>query len=874
MSTPLAFGWWGLSRACRGEGRGVRAVVPLLVLLAACTGAASSSGPTEPACAVDADCDDGVTCTRDRCSQGACRHDLEPLACDDGNACTRDACHPEKGCLNLPDREGQACDDRDGCTTGDVCTAGLCAGTPASCDDGDPCTADACDPVAGACTHGAATDGTPCDDGDACTTPDACAAGVCAGGPDTCQCQVDADCAPLEDGDRCNGTLVCVEHACVVAAATVVTCDPAAGGECAKIVCEKATGACVPLAVHEGEACTPEEACATAAACAEGACIPSAWRACDDGDPCTADACDPASGQCVTPPAAADTPCDDANLCTAIDACDGQGACVGHEPAACDDGNVCTLDLCKPSTGQCVFAAVSDGQDCDDGDVCTGADACLGGQCTAGAPVTGCCHDTAECGAPGPCRQVACGAAHTCDVTVLPDCCGNGLLESGEACEPGVGAAPGACSDACVWQAFDVDPGVGGTVLYAHGAARHEGTGTRVVVSVSDAGPSDGLYWFDLDAGGSRLGEPVQVTPGAVLHPRVVSIAAVPQYGVLLWDMTAVLWHVAPGAVHGVLFSGPDDTRSQQGFFANPGFGWDADHDLDYPALGRVVATGFVQSAVYDFAPTVGYALKGVRTDTPADAPTVSDVVLARARATGCGSLQPHQMYLTDGASAVFPARGSGDQSSALNPAFVRLGALDNVVYVRVDPAPAAPRVQLVLQPVEDDVYLKPVVLWSQEGTAFYPFAPTAIEGADATYAQVFLPLPAVPIVEAPPLGLMRLGYDGSVTGPDAVLPEKESLSARYEAVRLGPDRIALVFDVLEMPDGMENPDTVRVGLSYAVVDDLGATVTPPTELLALATHRVPDWWVLPRPEGGFFVYWIQRQEGVGRLRARLVTSD
>jgi hypothetical protein len=75
---------------------------------------------------------------------------------------------------------------------------------------------------------------------------------------------------------------------------------------------------------------------------------------CDDGDPCTADACtgnscthDPIAGCCET---AAD--CDDGDVCTA-DTCAGN-TCV-FEPglccataADCDDGNVCTSDACVP----------------------------------------------------------------------------------------------------------------------------------------------------------------------------------------------------------------------------------------------------------------------------------------------------------------------------------------------------------------------------------------------------------------------------------------------------------------------------------------------------------------------------------------------
>jgi len=74
------------------------------------------------------------------------------------------------------------CDDADVCTGVESCQAGLCQpGTALSCSDGSPCTDDACNPTGG-CEFPANTD--PCDDGIACTSGDVCSAGTCAGTPD------------------------------------------------------------------------------------------------------------------------------------------------------------------------------------------------------------------------------------------------------------------------------------------------------------------------------------------------------------------------------------------------------------------------------------------------------------------------------------------------------------------------------------------------------------------------------------------------------------------------------------------------------------------------------------------------------------------
>jgi uncharacterized repeat protein (TIGR01451 family) len=73
---------------------------------------------------------------------------------------------------------------------------------------------------------------------------------------------------------------------------------------------------------------------------------------CDDGDPCTADACDPTQTQCEYLPVS----------CTALDTC--------HKVGVCD-----------PGTGLCTNPLVPDGTPCDDGDLTTCADSCSDGLC-------------------------------------------------------------------------------------------------------------------------------------------------------------------------------------------------------------------------------------------------------------------------------------------------------------------------------------------------------------------------------------------------------------------------------------------------------------------------------------------------------------
>ena len=62
------------------------------------------------------------------------------------------------------------------------------------------------------------------------------------------------------------------------------------------------------------------------------------------------------------------TDCDDGNACT-DDSCDpATGLCVNTPNIDCDDGDACTDDSCDPATGLCVNTP---NYDCDDGDACT-----------------------------------------------------------------------------------------------------------------------------------------------------------------------------------------------------------------------------------------------------------------------------------------------------------------------------------------------------------------------------------------------------------------------------------------------------------------------------------------------------------------------
>lgn len=85
---------------------------------------------------------------------------------------------------------------------------------------------------------------------------------------------------------------------------------------------------------------------------------------CDDGVECTADSCDPVMG-CTN--ATDDTMCDDGVPCT-VDACGAKGCMATPDDTACEDGVGCTIDTCDPRMG---CASMSDDAACDDGSACT-----------------------------------------------------------------------------------------------------------------------------------------------------------------------------------------------------------------------------------------------------------------------------------------------------------------------------------------------------------------------------------------------------------------------------------------------------------------------------------------------------------------------
>jgi hypothetical protein len=134
---------------------------------------------------------------------------------------------------------------------------------------------------------------------------------------------------------------------------------------------------------------------------------PALPAACNDNNPCTADACVAlgSTGFCSNAPTPSGSSCEDGNVCNGAEACDGAGACqpgvdalpgtscaddtlcngdetcngigscVPGAPPEVNDKNSCTVDACDPITG------VSH-DDLPDGTACSGIGTCTGGTCS------------------------------------------------------------------------------------------------------------------------------------------------------------------------------------------------------------------------------------------------------------------------------------------------------------------------------------------------------------------------------------------------------------------------------------------------------------------------------------------------------------
>ncbi|MBM4372497.1 MAG: hypothetical protein FJ098_12630, partial [Deltaproteobacteria bacterium] len=106
-----------------------------------------------------------------------------------------------------------------------------------------------------------------------CTDSGTCQEGFCVPDAVGVDCASDADCSGHDDGNLCNGLWTCVDCECTFDPGSVVACQ-GEDSECAALVCEPATGTCIPFLDPDGTGCDDGDPCTTGDACLSGECQP------------------------------------------------------------------------------------------------------------------------------------------------------------------------------------------------------------------------------------------------------------------------------------------------------------------------------------------------------------------------------------------------------------------------------------------------------------------------------------------------------------------------------------------------------------------------------------------------------------------------
>ncbi len=418
-----------------------------------------TDGCTHPI--VSGPCDaDGSLCTDgDSCAAGKCLAG-KSKACDDSNPCTKDSCASATGCVATPD-DGAPCDDENPCSVGDACQASKCVSGPAkSCASTDVCVNGKCSLTDGKCKFSDKPDGLPCNDGTVCTKSDACKLGNCVGTVASCDdgnpcsddgCDAVAGCLytnnnlPCSDGNGCTVGDTCTAGVCKSGVAKL--CDD--GNPCTADACSASSAGCVfkPVTVtcSDGDACTPNDLCA------DGGCKPGVPKDCNDKNPCTVDTCDAGTGNCTTTPSA--STCDDDDACTVGDSCS-SGQCNAGPPKLCADSDTCTADQCNGASGKCSFTVIigcggncAKAADCDDKNACT-ANPCQSSKCAFG-PTTDPCDDSNPCSVGDACAAGSCKSGPTKDCDDGNPCTDDSCNSVDGSCKHPANSAPCSDGDAC-----------------------------------------------------------------------------------------------------------------------------------------------------------------------------------------------------------------------------------------------------------------------------------------------------------------------------------------------------------------------------------------------------------------------------------------
>ncbi|MEC9073326.1 MAG: hypothetical protein VX938_13130, partial [Myxococcota bacterium] len=193
---------------------------------------------------------------------------------------------------------------------------------------------------------------------------------------------------------------------------------------------------------------------------------------CDDGIPCTVDACKDdgcdnilPAGYCVIEDScvSAGTPNPD-NPCEACDPNSELYSWKAQHEKPCDDGNACTTnDACDKDVCRGELLSCDDGLFCNGQETCDGDLGCIPGEAPLLDDAVACTVDVCDeltqsvthapedalCFPSDPCSVAACDPVDGCYNVPLPTCCGNGIVEPGEACDDGNDDEDDDCTTTC-----------------------------------------------------------------------------------------------------------------------------------------------------------------------------------------------------------------------------------------------------------------------------------------------------------------------------------------------------------------------------------------------------------------------------------------
>jgi hypothetical protein len=82
--------------------------------------------------------------------------------------------------------------------------------------------------------------------------------------------------------------------------------------------------------------------------------ITSPVKSCEDKNECTNEKCNALTGNCDYDKVTNGSPCKGDKPCITGQVCS-SGLCVSGAPKSCDDGNSCSWDSCEAATGKCVY---------------------------------------------------------------------------------------------------------------------------------------------------------------------------------------------------------------------------------------------------------------------------------------------------------------------------------------------------------------------------------------------------------------------------------------------------------------------------------------------------------------------------------------